>query len=145
MSYVFLIWFAVIGVFFYFTVIKNQKRQRTAVSDLQQHLVVGSEVRTNAHILGTVTEIGDEWVVVETTPGVKIKIGKPAIVAIILPDDPEDDEDNLIGTTVADPAYDAVSEPAGSDVQDAVPSEVATDAVPDTAESAEIAEHASKS
>jgi preprotein translocase subunit YajC len=86
-SPVFLIWIVLIGAMFYFMMIRPQKRARQNQVDLLQHLQPGAEVRTTAQIMGTVVEVGDDWAVVETTPGTRIKFGKPAIVGIILPED----------------------------------------------------------
>src|SRR3954451_521767 len=86
-SPVFLIWIVLIVAMFYFMMIRPQKRARQNQVDLLQHLQPGAEVRTTAQIMGTVVEVGDDWAVVETTPGTRIKFGKPAIVGIILPED----------------------------------------------------------
>jgi preprotein translocase subunit YajC len=146
-SYFFLVWVILIGFMFYFMMIKPQKRARAQQVDLLQHIAPGAEVRTNAHILGTVTEVGDDWVIIETTPGTRLKIGKPAIVAIILPDEPEDEADETAVVeahedepTAADAVQDKVADAAPA-VQDApAAAEAAV-----TAETAEPAENATKS
>jgi preprotein translocase subunit YajC len=89
-SPVFLIWIVLIGFMFYFLMIRPQKRARAQQSDMLQHLQPGAKVRTTAQIMGTIVEVGDDWAIVETTPGTRIKFGKPAIVGIILEDDAED-------------------------------------------------------
>src|SRR5260370_38914267 len=85
-----LVWILLIGFMFYFLMIKPQKKARATQVDMLQHLAVGSQIRTTSQIMGTVVELGEDYVVVETTPGTQIKFGKPAIVGIILPDEPED-------------------------------------------------------
>ena len=137
MQPVLLIWIVLIGFMFYFMMIRPQKKARSQQQDMLQHLAPGAEVRTTAQIMGTVTEVGEDWVVVETTPGVKIKFGKPAIVGIILPEDAEDaPTPGGIGDAPAEEGE------AGQEhvVQDAVPSEAEAEA-----EAVKDAETAAKS
>jgi len=91
-SPVFLIWIVLIGFMFYFMMIRPQKKARAQQVDMLSHLQPGAQVRTTAQIMGTIVEVGDDWAIVETTPGTRIKFGKPAIVGIIMPDDAEDTE-----------------------------------------------------
>ena len=153
-SYFFLVWIVLIGLMFYFMMIKPAKRQRSAQFDMLQHMAVGSEVRTNANIMGTVTEIDEDFVVIETTPGVKIKFGKAAVVAIILPDEPaeeavEDDggheHETLTGVVDAVPAT-VSTDDRPAPVQDAVPAAVEAKAttVVDKAANADNADNAEK-
>lgn len=86
-SPVFLIWIVLIGAMFYFMMIRPQKRARAQQSDMLQHLQPGAQVRTTAQIMGTIVEVGDDWAIVETTPGTRIKFGKSAIVGIIMDDE----------------------------------------------------------
>jgi preprotein translocase subunit YajC len=110
-SPVFLIWIVLIGAMFYFMMIRPQKRARQQQVDLLQHLQPGAQVRTTAQIMGTVVEVGDDWAVVETTPGTRIKFGKPAIVGIILPEDAEADADAETGAdTDADTGAELVAD-----------------------------------
>ena len=111
-----LVWILLIGAMFYFLMIKPQKKARAQQVDMLSHLKVGAEVRTTSQIMGTVVELGDDYAVVETTPGVLIKFGKPAIVGIILPDEADDAE---VSEGVEDAGADADVEA----VADAVPAE----------------------
>ena len=122
-----LIWIVLIGFMFYFLMIKPQKKARAQQVDMLSHLKVGSEVRTTAQIMGTVVELGEDYAVVETTPGVRIKFGKPAIVGIILPDEPEAVVTGADGDTdAADAAEQAAPTPGG--IGDAPPAEPGADA-----------------
>ena len=142
-SYFFLIWVLLIGAMFYFMMVKPQKRARAQQFDLLQHLAPGSEVRTNAQIMGTVTEVGDDYVVIESTPGTKIKIGKAAIVGIVLPDDDEAEAmPGGIGDAPAGSADEALIEDSQVPVRDAVPADVQAEAPSET--KAEDVEHVSK-
>jgi preprotein translocase subunit YajC len=141
---------------FYFMMIRPQKRARQQQVDMLQHLQPGAQVRTTAQIMGTVVEVGDDWAIVETTPGTRIKFGKPAIVGIIMPDEDEEAatpggigdapaEERGTGETGPTGQADVTADPTGQadptgtaephPVQDAVPA----DAVP-----AEDAEPAAK-
>jgi preprotein translocase subunit YajC len=91
-SPVFLIWIVLIGFMFYFMMIRPQKRARQQQMDTLNHLQPGAQVRTTAQIYGTVVEVGDDWAIVETTPGTRIKFGKPAIIGIVLPEDADAEE-----------------------------------------------------
>lgn len=142
-SPVFLIWIVLIGAMFYFMMIRPQKRARAQQSDMLQHLQPGAQVRTTAQIMGTIVEVGDDWAIVETTPGTRIKFGKPAIVGVIMDDEAEADADAQDGAEDAPTPGGIGDAPHGASdseahaVQDAVPAQ-------DAAEHAEPAEPAEK-
>ena len=135
-SPVFLIWIVLIGAMFYFMMIRPQKRARAQQTDMLQHLQPGAQVRTTAQIMGTVVEVGDDWAIVETTPGTRIKFGKPAIVGIVLEDEdaPEAAEDAPTPGGIGD-----------APAQDAVPADAADhDAATASAETSESADEEAK-
>jgi len=132
-SPVFLIWIVLIGAMFYFMMIRPQKRARQSQVDMLQHLQPGAQVRTTAQIMGTVVEVGDDWAVVETTPGTRIKFGKPAIVGIILEDDAEQGQvaEDAEGEADAPTPGGIGDAPAGAEehaVQDSVPANAEAEA-----------------
>jgi preprotein translocase subunit YajC len=140
-SPVFLIWIVLIGAMFYFMMIRPQKRARAQQSDMLQHLQPGAQVRTTAQIMGTIVEVGDDWAIVETTPGTRIKFGKPAIVGIIMEDDAETEEPAEDAPTpggIGDAPHGA-SDSETHTVQDAVPAQDAAERA-GKAEQAEQAE-----
>lgn len=57
---------------------------------MREGLVVGAEARTIGGLVGEVVELTDEHVVLETTPGVKLKFVRTAIAGITLPTGDED-------------------------------------------------------
>ncbi|MBW8802698.1 MAG: preprotein translocase subunit YajC [Catenulispora sp. 13_1_20CM_3_70_7] len=121
-SPVFLIWIVLIGFMFYFMMIRPQKRARQQQADTLNHLQPGAQVRTTAQIYGTVVEVGDDWAIVETTPGTRIKFGKPAIIGIVLPEDAEEGEDAPTPGGIGDePSAAAEGDAEPSAVRDAVP------------------------
>jgi preprotein translocase subunit YajC len=126
-SPVFLIWIVLIGFMFYFLMIRPQKRARAQQSDMLQHLQPGARVRTTAQIMGTIVEVGDDWAIVETTPGTRIKFGKPAIVGIILDDEPSEEgaEDAPTPGGIGDAPSHTVQDSVPAQAQDAVPADAA--------------------
>jgi preprotein translocase subunit YajC len=85
-----LIYIVVIGgVFIYMTSRGNKKRQSQA-SQLQQALVVGAEVRTVGGLVGEVVEVTDEHVIIETTPGVRLRFVKSSVAGVVPPSEPEE-------------------------------------------------------
>jgi preprotein translocase subunit YajC len=87
-----LLYIVVIGVFFIFWTSRGNRRRQSQASQLQAALVVGAQVRTIGGLIGEVVDVTDEHVVVETTPGVRLKFVKSAISGVIAPADPEDPE-----------------------------------------------------
>ena len=84
-----LIYVVVIGAAFMFMTTRGRKKQAAQAQAMQQALVQGAEVRTIGGLVGTVAEMTDEYVVIETTPGVKLKFTKQAIAGVVQPADPE--------------------------------------------------------
>jgi preprotein translocase subunit YajC len=139
-SPVFLIWIVLIGAMFYFMMIRPQKRARSQQSDMLQHLQPGAQVRTTAQIMGTIVEVGDDWAIVETTPGTRIKFGKPAIVGVILDDEAETEAEGDAESDAVDgqdaPTPGGIGD-APHSVQDAVPAQDAAPADDEPAAKAE--------
>jgi preprotein translocase subunit YajC len=71
-------------VFLFMTTRGNKRRQNQA-AQLQSALIVGAEVRTIGGLVGEVVEVTDEHVLVETTPGVKLRFVKSAVAGVISP------------------------------------------------------------
>lgn len=81
-----LIYVVVFGALMIFMTTRGRKRQAAQSQAMQSALAVGAEVRTIGGLVGTVTDLTDEYVVVETTPGVKLKFTKQAIAGVIAPE-----------------------------------------------------------
>jgi preprotein translocase subunit YajC len=81
-----LIYVVVFGALMIFMTTRGRKRQASQANAMQSALAVGAEVRTIGGLVGTVTELTDEYVLVETTPGVKLKFTKQAIAGVIAPE-----------------------------------------------------------
>jgi preprotein translocase subunit YajC len=78
------------GAFIFMTSRSNRKRQAQA-AQMQSALVVGAEVRTIGGMVGEVVEVTDEHVLIETTPGVRLKFVKSAIAGVVSPAESEPD------------------------------------------------------
>lgn len=69
-----------VGVFFYFFMIRPQKKQEKEVNEMRNSLSVGDEITTIGGIIGKVISIRDETVVIETSHDrTKIRLLKSAI------------------------------------------------------------------
>ena len=84
-----LIYVVVFGALMIFMTTRGRKKQASQAQMLQSALTIGAEVRTIGGLVGTVTDLTDEYVVVETTPGVKLRFTKQAIAGVVPPETPE--------------------------------------------------------
>ncbi len=70
------------GIFYFIAIrpqMKRQKEHRAMVSAVQR----GDEVVTNGGILGRVEDVSDSFITVEVAEGVKVKLQKFAIAAVL--------------------------------------------------------------
>lgn len=103
-SSVLLIYVVVIGGVFVFMTSRGNRKRRAQQSELQSALVHGALVRTIGGLIGEVVEVTDEHVIVETTPGVKLKFIKSAVAGVIAPDEPAAAEAESAESDAAEPA-----------------------------------------
>lgn len=103
-SSVLLIYVVVIGGVFVFMTSRGNRKRRAQQSELQSALVHGALVRTIGGLIGEVVEVTDEHVIVETTPGVKLKFIKSAVAGVIAPDEPAAAEAESAESDAAGPA-----------------------------------------
>jgi preprotein translocase subunit YajC len=82
------------GVLFYFLLIRPQQRRARAQRDLISSVEVGDEIMTAGGILGTVTAMDDddELLTVEIAPGTRIRVVKRAVSQRFVEDDEADEE-----------------------------------------------------
>jgi preprotein translocase subunit YajC len=92
--------FAVLLIFMF----RSQSRRKRAAQNTQSQIMNGTRIRTVHGIYGTVVDSDDRNVMVEIAPGVKIKMLRQAVGAIL----PDDEPDGL------QPTMQAFQEP-GSD------------------------------
>ncbi|MCR5022597.1 MAG: preprotein translocase subunit YajC [Ruminococcus sp.] len=82
-------------VFFYFFILKPQKKQEKQDREMRESVDVGDEIITNGGIIGIVTQVKEDNVVIETGGDrSKIRIMKWAIAKVVT-DDEESDKDKV--------------------------------------------------
>lgn len=116
-----LIYIVVIGGVFIFMTSRSNKKRQAQASQLQNALTLGAEVRTIGGLVGEVVEVTDEHVVIETTPGVRLKFVKSAIAGVIPPAEPEAEEPEESEETEALASEDGQEHEAEAEPQDEVP------------------------
>ena len=82
MSPVDLSFYAIIAVFALFIFYSN-KRRKDAATKLRESIAIGAKVVMIGGITGTITEIRDETVVVQSTPGTKLEFVKGAVANVV--------------------------------------------------------------
>jgi preprotein translocase subunit YajC len=77
----------------YFLLIRPNRRRRQQVAEMQSTIGLGDEILTIGGLYGVVTDLGDERVQIEVSPGVTNTYARSAIGQIITsadkPDEPE--------------------------------------------------------
>ena len=109
-----LLFFALILVAFYFLIIRPQRTRARQAAQLQARLVPGVEIMTTAGMFGRVTEVHDDALVLEVSPGVQVRLAKAAVGRIVdapTAEDADDADDS--DAEVADPTDDASHDQAG--------------------------------
>jgi preprotein translocase subunit YajC len=79
-----LISFVILGVFFYFIIIKPQKKEQKRMSAMLSSLEIGDSVLTNSGFYGVVIDITDDTVIVEfgSNKNCRIPMQKSAIAQV---------------------------------------------------------------
>jgi preprotein translocase subunit YajC len=72
--------FVLIIVVFYFFMIRPQMKRQKELRKFRESLKKGDKVVTTGGIYGVVNDIKDQYVIVEVSEGVKIKIDKAAVI-----------------------------------------------------------------
>jgi preprotein translocase subunit YajC len=79
----FLLMMGLFFVIFYFMLIRPQSKRAKEHRAMLQALATGDEVVTSGGILGRVTEVGDNFVTLEVADGVRLKVQKAQIGALM--------------------------------------------------------------
>jgi preprotein translocase subunit YajC len=87
------------GVVFYFLLIRPQNQRRRAQMQMQSDIEVGDDILTTAGIYGTITDIDDDYgiVTVEVAPNTEIRLARAAIAQRLVDDGELEDEDEVKG------------------------------------------------
>jgi preprotein translocase subunit YajC len=70
-------------VVFYFLLIRPQQKKQKEHRQMVEALAVGTEIVTGGGVLGKITDLGEQFVTVEVADGVKIKIQRHSIAAVL--------------------------------------------------------------
>jgi preprotein translocase subunit YajC len=73
----------IIFVVFYFLLIRPQAKRAKEHKKMVEALAKGDEVVTNGGLLGRITKLGDNFVSLEISEGVEIKVQRPAISSVL--------------------------------------------------------------
>jgi preprotein translocase subunit YajC len=71
------------AVVFYFLLIRPQSKRQKEHQKLINALTKGDEIVTLGGIAGRVTDLGDNFVLLEIADGVQVKVRRPAIEAVL--------------------------------------------------------------
>lgn len=81
-----LITFGLIGIIFYFLLIRPQRKQQKELKERQENLKAGDKVVSAGGIYGIVREVQQDTVKLEIAPNTIIKIAKTSIVTNVAKD-----------------------------------------------------------
>lgn len=70
-------------VIFYFLMIRPQTRRAKEHKQMVEALKKGDEVVTGGGVLGRVAEVGENFVLVEVTDGIQLKVQKNSIASLM--------------------------------------------------------------
>ena len=68
---------------FYFFLIRPQMKQAREHKQMVETLAKGDEVVTGGGLLGRITRIGDNFIVMEVAPNIEVKVQKHAVSTIL--------------------------------------------------------------
>lgn len=82
----------------YFLMIRPQSKRRREAMQMQSSLAPGDEVMTGSGLYGTVTELDNETVTLEVSPGVTVKFARAAIGRVLAREETAESEADAPGT-----------------------------------------------
>lgn len=77
--------FILIAVVFWFLLIRPQRRRQQEIMSIQRSVGVGDEVMLGAGILGHVAEADEEFLELEVSPGVRLRVARGAVAKVVTP------------------------------------------------------------
>ncbi len=75
--------FAILFVVFYFLLIRPQQRKAKEHKKMLDALGKGDEVITNGGLVGKVTDLGENFVEVEVSDNVRVKVQRGALASVL--------------------------------------------------------------
>jgi preprotein translocase subunit YajC len=84
--------FILIALVFWLLLIRPQRKRQLELQRTQRGLEIGDEVMLGAGIVGTVAATDDEFVELEVSPGVHLRVARGAVARVLTPQGYEPDE-----------------------------------------------------
>jgi preprotein translocase subunit YajC len=85
--------FVLIALVFWLLIVRPQRRRAQLLRDTQTSLGIGTEVMLGSGLYGTVTSLDDDTtIMVELAPGTVVKVARQAVVRVIEPVAPMDED-----------------------------------------------------
>jgi preprotein translocase subunit YajC len=75
--------FGVLGVMFYFLLIRPQQKQRKDQENLLKNVKTGDKILMNSGIFGIVTNVKDKTLMVKIADNVKVEVLKSAVTSVV--------------------------------------------------------------
>ena len=72
-----------IFVVFYFLLIRPQSKRAKEQKNMVANLAKGDEVVTSGGLLGKITQVGDNFIVLQVADGVEVKIQKQSVATLM--------------------------------------------------------------
>lgn len=82
-SYMLFIYVALFIGVFYFLLIRPGQKQRKAHDELVSSIEKGNEIMTAGGMFGTITEVGDDYVMVEIADNTEVKLSRNSIARTV--------------------------------------------------------------
>ncbi len=82
-SFSFMIMFAIFFIFIYFTMLRPQNKRAKELQNLINSLSKGDEVVTLSGILGRITKLTDQYVVLSIASNVEVVMQKSAVTTVL--------------------------------------------------------------
>jgi preprotein translocase subunit YajC len=106
-----------LGVIFVIMILfmfRSSRRRKEQVQNTQRAVVDGARVRTTFGVYGTIVESDDRNVMVEVSPGVRMKMLRQAIATVVPDDEPEGVQATMPDTDTSSSGFDDLSESGAS-------------------------------
>lgn len=75
--------FAILGVMFYFLLIRPQRKQRKDQDNLLKNIKTGDKILMNSGIYGIVTNVKEKTLMVKIADNVKVEVIKSAVTTVV--------------------------------------------------------------
>lgn len=73
----------ILFVLFYFLLIRPQTKRMKEHKQMVEALATGDEVVTNGGLLGKITKLGEDFIVIELAPNLEVKVQRHAVSNVL--------------------------------------------------------------